>query len=79
LGHPKLAEQSLRLANCETLIIEDGALLDEVVAGMALVAAQVKIRRSFGYEKSFALARQIEDIYFDLKSERDYQDIGARY
>lgn len=42
LGHPKLAEQGLQLANHETLTIEDGALLDEVVACMALVAAQVK-------------------------------------
>jgi hypothetical protein len=68
-GHPKWAEESLEFANCETLISEDCALLQEQIAYMALIAAHVKIRRYCQYDKSYALIREIEDLYVGLQRE----------
>lgn len=66
-GHPKWAEESLEIANCEVLISEDCALLQEEIAFMALIAAHVKIRRYCQYKKSHALIREIEDLYVNLQ------------
>jgi hypothetical protein len=65
-GNPKWAEESLEKANIEKLLSEDGALLDERIACMALLSAHVKKFRYCDFESALAIVLKLEEFYVHL-------------
>jgi hypothetical protein len=77
LDHPKLAEECLQIAKYDSLIAKEGALIDECVAVISLLGARIKIYRYFEYDKAFALAKSVEDIYGNLQSKPETQEFAS--